>query len=298
MQECLCNAIETYFASPEQTEATVSYLSDCMNAFLRRQERVMICIPDREDAPLGRLFARAVERSGGIAVLWSDDLRWKSLLRQAFQNRCTTIIGMPQVILSLTKLSRATGTPLYIRNVVLCGYPAEDWLIEGIRKKLDCRMWGCFVPGLGSLVAGFSRQDNFGIYLRADRFKMSIVDSQDCHVKQGVQGQMVLQPRGAENLRCHTGEFAYWNDPGFADGTAPFIPVPEDNGDLTRLRREFLSWTSVLDFHGTYSEYGLCLELNVFPGESLPKLPSCARLSIHRWNPEDDKPFSLPFWEK
>lgn len=291
------NCVESYFASPKQTEVTISYLSDCLNAFLRRQERVMICIPDRDDAPLGRLFARAVERSGGIAVLWSDDLRWKSLLRQAFQNRCTTIIGMPEVILSLTKLSRATGTPLYIRNVVLYGYPAEDWMIEGIRKQLDCKMWGCFVPGFGSVVAGFSRQDHFGIYLRPDRLRISINDSEDNPVAAGVAGQIVMQLPDS-GICWHTGEYAVWQDPGYSEGAAPFIPVPKDNGDLTRLRKEFLSWTSILDFYGSYSEYGLCLELNVFPGESLPKLPSCARLAIRRWNPDDDRPFSLPFREK
>lgn len=289
------SAMESYFASPEQMEATVSYLSDCLDAFLRRQERVMICIPDREDVILGKLFARAVERAGGIAAHWDNDLRWKSLLRQAFQNRCTTIIGLPEVILSLTKLSRATDTPLYIRNVVLFGYPAEDWVIEGIRKKLDCKMWGCFVPGLGSMVAGFSRQDNFGIHLRADCFKLAILDPEQRPVDRGMCGEVVLQSREDDKMCCHTGEIAYWNEPGFSDGTAPFIPVPEDIGDLTRLRKEFLSWTSVLDFSGSYSEYGLCLELNVFPGESLPKLPSCARLSIHRWSPDDDRPFSLPF---
>lgn len=295
MQDTERAAVESYFAQPEQIEASVQYLSDCLSAFLRRQERVMICIPDRADVPLGKIFTQAVQRCGGIAVHWENDLRWKSLLRQTFLNRCTTIVGMPQVVLSLTKLSRATGTPLYIRNVVLYGYPAEDWMIDGIRKKLDCRIWGCYTPGMGTVVAGFSRRDHYGIFLRSDVFDMAIVDALGLPVESNARGQIVLYPKALQNCSLYTQECAIWNEPGFAAGAAPFLPVPQEDDDLSRLRRSFLNWTSVLDFDGRHSEYGLCLELNVFPGESLPKFPSCARLSIHRWNPDEDRPFSLPF---
>ena len=41
------------------------------------------------------------------------------------------------------------------------------------------------------------------------------------------------------------------------------------------------------------TESGLALELVVFPGESLPVIPNCAKLKIRPWDPETDVPFCM-----
>ena len=51
------------------------------------------------------------------------------------------------------------------------------------------------------------------------------------------------------------------------------------------------SWTSVLDCRLSRGEYGLEMEVVTFPGEKLPKLPSCAKRLVRAWDPEKDEPF-------
>lgn len=70
---------------------------------------------------------------------------------------------------------------------------------------------------------------------------------------------------------------------------------PEDTREemLVWLERELLRWTSILDCRVEKTAAGLELELVVFPGERLPKLPSCARLVVRNWDPDRDVPFAL-----
>ena len=54
-----------------------------------------------------------------------------------------------------------------------------------------------------------------------------------------------------------------------------------------------LTWSSVLDYRLEIGESGSSLELVVFPGEPMPKLPSFARLNIRPWDPSMDVPFEI-----
>jgi hypothetical protein len=67
----------------------------------------------------------------------------------------------------------------------------------------------------------------------------------------------------------------------------------KDNRSTEYLLEQLLSWSSVLDYRVTNTESGLNLELVVFPGKLLPKLPSCARLTVRPWDPEQDIPFII-----
>lgn len=149
--------------------------------------------------------------------MWSEDGLWKTLLRQAFFFHCTAAIGDPLVLLGLSKVRNATGTPLYIRNAVLTEDLHIGWLEEGIRSNPDCA------------IKGFLK-----------------------------------------------------------NGTAPSNEEP-----LVALWQELSGWNSVLDCHISKETCGLNLELVVFPGQRLPKLPSCAKLSVRNWNPDEDHPFVM-----
>ena len=71
------------------------------------------------------------------------------------------------------------------------------------------------------------------------------------------------------------------------------------NAELSRLGRQMLYWTSVLDCDLRVGDYGLEIELVVFPGEKLPKLPTCAKQSIRPWDPERDTPLVMAsVWNK
>lgn len=62
---------------------------------------------------------------------------------------------------------------------------------------------------------------------------------------------------------------------------------------LSALWQELSGWNSVLDCHISREIGGLNLELVVFPRQRLPKLPSCAKLSVRNWNPDEDRPFVM-----
>ena len=99
---------------PEAVEKTVSYLAEHLGKFLHQGERVLICFPYRKKGSLSDLLEQAIRRCQAEPVVWSD-LLWKTLLRQAFVNKVTAIIGPPLILLGLMKLKRYNETPLFVR---------------------------------------------------------------------------------------------------------------------------------------------------------------------------------------
>ena len=286
--------IEKLACEPEAIQATICYLAEKLG-FLKAGEKVLICFRDHRENGIGWLMEQAVLRCGAEPVLWGEDHRWKNLLRLAFTTRATTVIGLPLIVLGLCKLARYNGTPLYIRNVVTAGYPCLDWMIHGIRRGLDCQSWGCFGPGTGAVVAGFSCGRSLGVHLRNDVYGIEIVDEAGLPVPQGQIGEMILYPKAAPEVRCELGENARL-DPSLCDCGSDEVrlldlqPGRSTNLELEQLGERIHSWTSVLDCLVHKSEYGLELELVVFPGEKLPELPNCAKQVIRPWCPDTDEP--------
>jgi len=65
--------------------------------------------------------------------------------------------------------------------------------------------------------------------------------------------------------------------------------------DIARLSGHLHRWTSILDCRVTRGDYGLELEIVTFPGEKLPKLPSCAKQVVRPWDPEREVPLFLVY---
>ena len=286
--------IEQLAREPEAIQATIEYLTDKLS-FLKKGESVLICFRDHRVNTIGYLMEQAVLRCGAVPVLWGEDHRWKSLLRLAFSSRAATVIGLPLVVLGLCKLARHNATPLYIRNVVTAGYPCLDWMIDGIIRGLDCGTWGCFGPGTGAVVSGFSCGRSRGVHLRDDVYGIEIVDGDGLPVAEGEAGEMVLYPKAAPEIRCALGENARLDMSQCVCGSGEIRlldlqPGRMSNRELVDLGQRLHSWTSVLDCHIQRGEYGLELELVVFPGEKLPELPSCAKQVIRPWCPDTDEP--------
>ena len=107
---------------PESIEASVAYLAEKLH-FLRENEKVLIYFAKDKPGSHGELMEKAVLRCGAIPIVVGSDWRWKTLLRQAFANKASTIIAPPLIVLGISKLAKYNGTPLYIRNVVTASYP-------------------------------------------------------------------------------------------------------------------------------------------------------------------------------
>ena len=120
-------------------------LEKILSSFMRKKERVLLCFPGPSD-PVGKAAAEFVESAGGIPVFWGEDLRWKTLLSKGFRERCGTVIGPPHIVLGLSKLSRRSGIPLYVRNAVLLGDARDDQILRNIRAGLDCNV-RCWIEG-------------------------------------------------------------------------------------------------------------------------------------------------------
>lgn len=286
--------IEQLAREPEAIQATITYLAEKLG-FLKRGETVLICFRDHKENSIGHLMEQAVIRCGAVPVLWGEDHRWMNLLRLAFSNRVTTVIGLPLVVLGLCKLARFNRTPLYIRNVVTAGYPCMDWMIDGIKRSLDCESWGCFGPGTGAVVAGFSCGKSRGVHLRNDVYGIEILDPAGKTAEQGEIGEMILYPKAAPEIRCPLGENARLSLSACDCGSdevrlLDLQPGRITNLELAELGQMLHSWTSVLDCHIRKGIYGLELELVVFSGEKLPELPTCAKQVIRPWCPDTDEP--------
>lgn len=280
--------------SPEALSTSVDYLADNLS-FLKPKESVLICFTRNQPYEIGSLFEQAVLKCGCVPVFWEKDYRWKTLLRQAFSNRVTTVIGPPLVVLGLGKIARYKETPLNVRNVVTAGYPCLDWMIEGIIKCYDCGTSGCFTPG-GRIVSGFSCAKSKGVHLRDDIYGIEIVDNQGNPCAEGDLGDMVVFSKTDPSVRYPLGEQARLDTSPCACGCKSPRLVDMQTGKISDLQldsitQELISWTSVLDCRLRKGSYGLELELVVFPGEKLPKLPAAAKQVVRAWNPEKDEPF-------
>lgn len=291
-------ALEMLALRPDAMERTCGYVASNMKRFVRRKDRVLLCFGRDDERMLGQIFSDAVIRLGGEPLMWGSDLRWKTLLRMAFSSRASVIVGPPLLILGLSKLAKATGTPLNIRHAVSAGFPCPDWMIDGIIKGLDCTAWGCFDPGPGAVVCGFSCGHSRGVHLRTDSYGIDIVDDNGENVSDGRSGRIqirdLLMPDHAwvsldegrlENAPCRCGQ----TGPRLME-IRPHSRFPKD---MEILGQTLQSWTSILDCRLSKGPCGLEMELVVFPGEELPKLPTCAKRIIRPWNPEQDIPFDL-----
>lgn len=288
---------------PEALESTVDYLA-CQMQFLKKGEKVLLCFPDLLPNSIAELMGKAVQRCGAVPVYWEGDMRWKALLHLAFSSRASTLVGPPMLLLGIAKLARASGVPLYIRNLVTAGYPCQEWMIEGLRKTLDCNIWGCYGPGIGAVVSGFSCTKGKAFHLRDTDYAIEIVDEEGNVLPDGQTGRLILQSRKLPGVRLDVGEYAKVDSSPCACGcTSPrMMEISLDAGEyqeVVDLGTKLLSWTSILDCRLEKGSYGLEMELIIFPGEKLPKLPSCAKQIVRPWDPEKDIPFwYVPGWNK
>lgn len=288
--------IQKLSLEPQMQECTIDYLWEHLRHFIRKQERVMICFMEHKEGSISWLMEQAVRRCEAEPVIWGPDHSWKTLLQQAFLNKVTAIIGLPLILLGLSKLMRKSGTPLFIRRVITAGYPCMDWMIDGIVRGFDCEMGGCFTMGESSVVAGFACGHSWGVHLREDAYGVDIVDKNGNLLPEGCIGQMILYPKAAPELRYPMGDNARLLTEPCKCGskTARLLelqPGVDEDQDLEEFRQYLQSWTSILDCRVERGSNGLEIEIVCFAGEKLPKLPPAAMRIVRPWNPRDDEPF-------
>lgn len=279
-------------------ERSVAYLSEHLGHFLRKGERVFICFSEYEHGNLTWLMEQAVLRCEAVPVIWGPERLWKTLLQQAFLNKVTAIIGSPLLLLGLSKLRRQSGTPLSIRRVITAGYPAPEWMIDGIVDGLDCEMGGCFTLDISGVVAGFACGHSWGVHIREEEYRVDIVDENDVRVPDGQMGEIVLYPKDRPDLRWPLGEGGRLEIEPCVCGSDKVRMMDMVWGwgqdpAVLELAQMLHSWTSVLDCQVIKGESGLELEIVCFQGEKLPKLPSVAKLVVRPWNPQTDAPYNF-----
>ena len=284
--------------TPEALEASAEYLAGKMKPFLQTLEPVLICFPDEGPASLGGVFKEAVLRCDATPIFWGPDYRWKALLQLAFQSHANTIVAHPRVILGLMKLARATMTPLYVYDVIACGDPFPRWMVHGVKRGLDCQIWGCYCVDNGPVVAGFSCVQEAGIHIREDVFDLDVQYPEESPKFGPKRGRLFFRSRKNPDLVYDPEEVAMVQQQSCACGCREPRVVetlssrPEILSRIT-LEDRLLQWSSVLDFKAEYTESGAALDMVVFPGESLPKIPSFAKQTVRPWNPDTDVPFCM-----
>lgn len=292
----ILNRMMDMAAEDAAAQASADYISGHLRTILKKGERVLICFSAEKKGGLGWLMERSVLQCGGVPVVWGPDYRWKTVLQQAFYSHASVIIAPPLIVLGLCKLKKHTGLPLYFRHAVMAGYPCLDWMIDGIKSGLDCATSGCFGFGETGIIAGFSCGKSLGVHLRQDTYGVEIRDRQGKAVPEGEIGEVYIYLKEDPSLCIPLGDQARISAEPCSCGSdakrlMDFFPGEDVDMDLADLGQYLHSWTSVLDCRMKRSEYGLELELVVFPGEKLPKLPTAAKQIIRPWNPKDDTPF-------
>ncbi len=289
MDSVMLQRMRDAVTTPEELAATVDYLVQQMNAFLRPVDKVLICFPDDGPCSLGGLFTAAVRKMKATPILLGEDHRWKTILKLAFHSRATAIVAPPLVVLGLTKLAKMTKTPLYFRNVITAGYFCYRWMVDGIKRGLDCDVWGCYDACQDSMVAGFTCKVCSGIHIRQDKFCFDIQDEGD------QVGDVFISLKSDPTVRLNTFDRARFSKTTCACGsTVPLLvdfgPGSDVDEIILEMGAQFHTWTSILDAYLFRGECGLELELVTFPGEKLPKFPTVAKLIVRPWDPERDVP--------
>lgn len=281
----------------EQEDAvarSTEYIREMFGQFLRKNEHVLICFPRKEDACC-RILEQAVLGCEAVPIWLGDDRRWLTMLKTAFTTKCNCIIAPPLMMLGLSKVAKHMGTPLFARNVLLSGYPSPPWLVEAVERGLDCKSWGCYDPGVGAVIAGFSCGHSRGVHIW-DEYGVDIVDENGNELPSGEEGFVVLYPRRHPHIRFETGDRGRLDEGKCPCGCgSPRLMDmgldKKDHASLSEMGENLHLWSSILDCRLEKGECGLELEVVVFQGEKLPKFPSCAKMVIRPWNPEKDEPF-------
>lgn len=281
--------------TPEAAQRSIAYVRDNMARFLKKNDKVLICYPKRENVAC-YVLEQAVLGCESVPVWVGEDFRWMTLLKTAFTSKSDCIIGPPLLLLGLSKLAKHMGTPLYARNVLMAGYPTTHWLVNGVRNGLDCMAWGCFDPGDGAVISGFTCPQVDGVHLWEEEYGMDIVDDEGNVLPVGEVGRVILYPKADPSLRFAVGDRCRIStEPCPCGCTAPKLvdidTVKTDVQEMYDLGEQLHYWSSILDCRIERTECGLELELVVFQGEKLPKLPSAAKLIVRPFNPETDVPF-------
>lgn len=298
MEQSVFHQILQKSLSPYCWEQSVAYLTEHLRNYLIPGEKVLICFLTQEEGSISTIMEQAVKRCGCVSVVWGPDHRWMTLLRLAFTQRVTAIIGPPLVVLGLAKLRKYKETPLSIRKVITTGYPCLQWMAEGIAQGLDCDAGGCLTLGDAPIVAGFACGQDWGVHLREDSYDMQIVDARGNLLPDGELGEMVLIPRWNPSLRYRIGDLGRISTKPCACGCASkhiqdIQPGTLLSDDLIQLWNQLQKWTSILDCRLRRGECGLEMEIVYFQGEKLPKLPTAAKMILRPWNPQRDEPFFL-----
>ena len=281
--------------TPEAVQQSISYMHKNMSRFLKKNEKVLILFPKGDNA-FCSVLEQAIVSCECVPIWIGDDSRWITMLKMAFTTKSNCLVGSPLVLLGLSKLARYMGTPLFARNVLMTGYPTTTWLVNAVRRGLDCMAWGCFDPGNGAVISGFTCSEIDVVHIRTEAYEVVIVDDDGNPLPEGELGKVILYPKADPMLRFAVGDRGKLNSkPCVCGSCEPKLmnidTIKTDNVDMSHLGESLHYWSSILDCRMEKTECGLELELVVFQGEKLPKLPSAARLCVRAFNAEKDSPF-------
>ena len=293
-------ALET---TPGALEKSSGYLREHLGAFIRPNAAVLVCFPDQGEKSVGGLMGRVVRSLGAKPIFWGPDFRWKTLLRLAFDSRAAVVMGPPLVVFGLMKMATATGTPLKIRDAVIGGYPFTGWITQGIKRGLDCHIWGCYLIDDGPVVAGFTCDREAGIHIRDELFEACICDGDGNRMLDAQRGHLTLRYRPVPELVFDSEETAkIWHQPCSCGCDDPRIVdtvyVGGDDTGKMLLEDRFLDWSSVLDYRVIPGAAGSHLDLIVFPGRVLPRIREGVTVSARYWDPDRDEPFCIEKFRK
>ena len=294
MNELVYQKLTALASQPDAMELATQYIASHLGRFLKRRDKVLILFPDIP-ATIGALMKEAVLRCEAVPQFLDGDHRWLTILKTAFITRSDAIIAPPLTLLGLAKVAKHRGTPLFARNVICAGYPNKRWMVDGIERGLDCKAWGCYDPGFSAMIAGFTCRECC-LHLRDTRYGVRILDEAGNRLPNGKIGRVMLSPIDYPDIQFDTGDLARLEDAPCkcGDPTPRLMDIDTNNGidpKLSQLGESFHYWGSILDCKLSNTGCGLEIELVVFPGEKLPKFPSCAKLVVRAWNPESDEPF-------
>ncbi len=196
----------------EELERTVDFFHHGMSTLVAAGDRVGILLPGDTPDSVGDLLRRGLRRLGVESLVYGPVLDPIQTAEVTREGRMNCLVGIPNQILSLTRLDGVDDPGLSISKVLLCSDYASAALVQELERTWNCTVLSHYGLTETTYLGGVECLARRGYHLCEADLLVEVVDPETGQVQpQGEAGEIVvttLTRRAMPLIRYRTGDFS------------------------------------------------------------------------------------------
>jgi len=196
----------------EELERTVDFFHRGMSTLAVPGDRVGILLPGDKPDSVGDLLRRGLERLAANPVVFGPVLEPAETAAAVRAHRLNILVGLPNQILALSRLSAGGGLNGSISGVLLCTEDASGVLVREVEAAWNCSVFRHYGLTETAYLGGVECGTHRGYHLCEGDLLVEIVDPHTGKVRpEGKVGEVVvttLTRRALPLIRYRTGDFS------------------------------------------------------------------------------------------